>query len=99
LVVTRIKQKKQTLVKLQQLEKLIAIMNEERENRKRKALKKSLENAEDIAKQQAAIRPAEVSQEFYEDLQSEELQAGSNEITTTAEVHSHVDQAASQLTP
>jgi len=56
-----------------------------------------LNNAEETNEQQATIELTEVCQQVYEDLESEELNAASNMITTTAEIHSHDDQAAASL--
>jgi len=54
-----------------------------------------------IAKCDADQKPAvEITggcQQIYEDLESGELNAGSNMITITAEVHSHEDPAAASL--
>jgi len=55
------------------------------------------ENLEKSTKQKPAAVIMKVYQEIYEDLESEELNAGSNMITTTAEVHSHGDPAAASL--
>jgi len=93
-----IERNKENLKKLEQLEKLYKEMIESGDFESEEEDEGAEETAKDITEQQAAIKTAEVVQEVYEDLESEELNAGSKMITTTAEVHCYQsnDQAASQ---
>jgi len=73
-------QHQQNLEEIEQLKGRIKEMNEMLETSGKDT------NNSDV-EQQTAVEITEVCQEIYEDLESEELNAGSNMITTTAEVH------------